>query len=722
MYKANRPANQPMTPAKFNTTPIMETSSKNNCLWTPRKEDIESSAMVAFISHLHSRHPQLSLEPRNYWSLYKWSVEEIELFWQEIWDFCGVQGGRKWSSSSSSSEVALEKYEFMDEFPRWFPDRKLNFTKNILFPSCGVDPESVAIHFRSEIDSLSRSLSWSQLRSQVSRARKLLAGRFGIRKGDRIAAYAPNCPEVLVYMLAGASIGAIFTAGSPDFGPTAIIDRFSQTKPKLLLSCNAVYYNGKVHDHYGKLREVVEKCSDSLENVIAIDYIKEHRKEKQDENYLDWDELISSVSEADDLEFEEFDFDTPLYIVYSSGTTGKPKCIVHGAGGSLLQHLKEHKLHGSVRPGDVMLQYTTIGWMMWQWLVSGLAAGATLVLYDGSPFRPEPSKLWQLAEELKVTHFGTSAKYLQSLQETNFSLQTRRIPSLRVIFSTGSPLPSETFRYVYNVLLPEPGNVQLASITGGTDILSLFAGGCPILPVHAGEIQVPCLGMALGCDEQSNSGVISKPDLKEHCGDLVCFKPFPSQPVSFWLDDPAKREKYRAAYFESPGCPRIWHHGDYFCFCKGSGGLLMLGRSDGTLNPAGVRFGSADLYAICGHFPWIADSLAVGVKLADWKDEQVFLFLLLKSGSDTVPEDQLNELKNRIKSQLSPRHVPAHIHPVPSIPHTLNGKKVEVSIKRILNGNFDLDVVNLANPESVEWYRRFGRKMHEERSTVHNKL
>lgn len=643
--------------------------------------------------------------------MYKWSVDEIETFWKEIWAFCGIQGS---VPNDEDDDVILEDYEHMDDFPRWFRNRKLNFAKNLLFPSVGVDPDSVAIHFRSEIDSLSRSLTWRQLRTQVAKFQKILKEKFGIRKGDRIAAYAHNCPEVLIYMLAGASIGAIFTAGSPDFGPTAIVDRFSQTKPKLLLSCNAVYYNGKIHNHADKLGEVVKLCGDSIENVIVIDYIKEVGKNS---DYLDWNELISGAETGDDniAVFDEFDFDTPLYIVYSSGTTGKPKCIVHGAGGSLIQHLKEHLLHGSVKKGDVMMQYTTIGWMMWQWLVSGLAAGATLVLYDGSPFRPDPARLWHLAEELKVTHFGTSAKYLQSLQDTQFT-PTQNLSSLRVIFSTGSPLPADTFKYVYQKVV-KGLNVQLASITGGTDILSLFAGGCPILPLYAGEIQAPCLGMALACD-QPEKGIVL-PDLtltSENCGDLVCIKPFPSQPVSFWLDDPVRREKYRAAYFSSPACPHVWHHGDFLCFREATGGLVMLGRSDGTLNPAGVRFGSADLYAICGNdrnSRWIADSVAVGVKLDEWKDEQVFLFLVLKdNNSDSIPEDLLNDLRNQIKTQLSPRHIPAHIHPAPAIPHTLNGKKVEVSVKRILNGNFDLEVVNLANPESITFYRDFARKLH----------
>lgn len=478
-----------------------------------------------------------------------------------------------------------------------------------------------------------------------------------------------------------------------------------------------MYYNGKIHDHYGKLGEVVSRCkNDGLENVIMINYIKGHKSEIEriSGSYLDWDTLMESVSaSAGSVTFEEFEFDTPLYIVYSSGTTGKPKCIVHGAGGSLIQHFKEHLLHGSVLPGDVMLQYTTIGWMMWQWMVSGLAAGATLVLYDGSPFRPSPSRLWDLVEELKVTHFGTSAKYLQSLQEINFS-PVDPLQSLKVIFSTGSPLPSDTFKFMYQKCLPGR-SFQLASITGGTDILSLFAGGCPILPVYAGEIQAPCLGMTLACDEPVKG--IVEPDLtlkNGFCGDLICIKPFPSQPVSFWLDDPIKREKYRAAYFSSPTCAHVWHHGDYFCFRESTGGLSMLGRSDGTLNPAGVRFGSADLYAICGNennSGWISDSLAVGVKLDQWKDEQVFLFLVLKDNVKDV-DGLISGLRDQIKSQLSPRHVPAHIHTAPSIPHTLNGKKVEVSIKRILNGNFDLEVLNLSNPESVEYYRQFARNLH----------
>lgn len=317
-------------------------------------------------------------------------MDEIEAFWKEIWSFCGIQGS---VPSDKGDDIVLEDYKNMDDFPRWFKNRKLNFAKNLLYPSADVNPDSVALHFRSEIDSLSRSLTWRELRGQVAKVQKILKEKLGIRKGDRIAAYAHNCPEVLIYMLAGASIGAIFTAGSPDFGPTAIVDRFSQTKPKILLSCNAVYYNGKIHNHAEKLNEVVKACSDSLEKVIVIDYIKNNDIPKNSE-YLDWNELISE--EKDDnivAAFDEFDFDTPLYIVYSSGTTGKPKCIVHGAGGSLIQHLKEHLLHGSVKPGNVMMQYTTIGWMMWQWLVSGLAAGATLVLYDGSPFRPDPSRL-----------------------------------------------------------------------------------------------------------------------------------------------------------------------------------------------------------------------------------------------------------------------------------------------------------------------------------------
>lgn len=495
-----------------------------------------------------------------------------------------------------------------------------------------------------------------------------------------------------------------------------------------------MYYNGKIHDHYGKLEEVVDKCRDSLEQVIIIDYIKSHDKKEScgQFKYHNWDALFEegpeatddSIADADTCGFEDFEFDAPLYIVYSSGTTGKPKCIVHGAGGSLIQHLKEHMLHGNVRAGDVMMQYTTIGWMMWQWLVSGLAAGATLVLYDGSPFRPDPSRLWDLIGELKVTHFGTSAKYLQSLQDTAHRLPLE-LPSLRGIFSTGSPLPADTFRYVYERLLPtQTGkSVQLASITGGTDILSLFAGGCPLLPVYAGEIQAPCLGMALACFEGRESRIVgpSREQKEDLCGDLVCIRPFPSQPVSFWLDNPVRRDKYRAAYFSAPECPGIWHHGDFICFSATTGGLVMLGRSDGTLNPAGVRFGSADLYAICGNernSRWIADSLAVGVKLSNWKDEQVFLFLLLKSDvglglNSSIPEDLLNDLKAQIRTQLSPRHIPAHIHPVPAIPHTLNGKKVEVSVKRILNGNFDLEVLNLSNPESINFYRKFAKDLHE---------
>lgn len=634
------------------------------------------------------------VELNSYWDLHRWSIENLEAFWKEIL----IEGGIRGSFEGGNEAVLHPADAKMDEFPCWFPGFKMNFAENLLFPAAEVDPNSVVINFRSEIAELSADWTWSHLRQEVKRLQGALLA-FGVQPGDRIAAYCANCPEVLVFMLAGASIGAIFTAASPDFGPSAVIDRFGQTEPRVLLTCNAVFYNGRVHDHNGKVKEVLAACS-FIEKVISLNYIFSHESLVVEDRpciaYTEIEDSSNATLAFTAPKFTPLSFNHALYILYSSGTTGKPKCITHSAGGCLLQHCKEHWLHGALDASSCLLQYTTIGWMMWQWQVSALQRGTRIVLFDGSPFKPTTDRLLELIDELGVTHFGTSAKYLTHLQETATALIIEHsLLSLKTIFSTGSPLPETAFRFLHD-WLPE---VQVASITGGTDIVSLFAGGCPLLPVHAGEVQCPCLGMAIEARNEQNQPCSE--------GDLVCVRPFPCQPLQFWGDD-SSHSRYHSAYFSH--FPHIWHHGDFIRISGQSGGLTMLGRSDGTLNPAGVRFGSADLYAICAQFSEeIEDALAVGVRRPKWTDEQVYLFLKLKSS--VIDDDLKDKLVTRIKSQLSPRHVPAQIMACPGIPHTLNGKKVEVTVKRILSGSTEESAVNLLDPQILEFYRQIGRDL-----------
>lgn len=535
----------------------------------------------------------------------------------------------------------------------------------------------------------------------------------GILCGDTVAAFAANCPEVVVFMLAAASLGAIFTSISPDFGPTAALDRLAQTRPRLLLASPSVYYNGRVHDQMGKIRTLLAEI-DSIERVVLV----ESSSSENEDSLQTFAQFIAShptegTASSLEMDFAELPFDHPLYILYSSGTTGKPKCLVHSAGGTLLQHKKEHMLQGDLRRSSVVLQYTTIGWMMWHWLVSVLSVGSTIVLYEGSPFRPGLLQLLELVDRHRVTHFGTSAKYLQHLQKDwQRSMRDQLdLSSLLTIYSTGSPLSAASFRFVHEALKDD---LQLASITGGTDIISLFAGGNPLSPVYAGEIQGPCLGMAIAVYSEDGRDVGKSGE----AGDLVCTRPFPSMPVAL-LGDTSERSLYRATYFER--FPPIWHHGDFLQLNPTTGGLLMLGRSDATLNPAGVRFGSAELYNILSSsFPEVTDSLVVGVRREGDSDERVFMFLqtaqTLADPEAHLEASLVDRIKNTIRSRLSARHVPAVILPTPAVPYTQNGKKVEVAVKRILSGMASAkasaaaaataSTTSLANPESLQYYAK----------------
>lgn len=619
--------------------------------------------------------------------MWQWSIDNLSEFWSLVWEYCEVISSRAWTE-------VLPAGSLVDEIPRWFTGALLNYAENLLQHNQS-RADAVALTVANEREESGRRLTFGELKEQTGRMANALKA-IGVAKGSVVAMYAPNLPEAVVFTLAAASIGAIVTAVSPDFGPEAVLDRFAQTQPVVLLTADAALYNGKVHGHWEKVKGVLAGCP-SIKNVVWI-RVGDGSLPVPDVKECKFTEYPKFLSRDATLMYEQLPFDHPLFILYSSGTTGKPKCLVHSAGGTLLQHLKEHRLHADLGPGDRLLQYTTLGWMMWQWQLSALGVGCSLVLYDGSPFRPDDSHLLRVLAANGVTAFGTSAKYLQRLEETGTAPDGLDLARLKIVFSTGSPLPSNTFDWVADRF----GSPMIASITGGTDIISLFAGGCPVLPVYSGLIQCRCLGMAVYAYDHSGSPVYDEP------GDLVCTRPFPCQPVFFWNDTP-DRAAYRKAYFSSDW-PHIWHHGDFIEICSSTGGVLMLGRSDGTLNPAGVRFGSADLYAVLGASEFrglVSDALAVGVRRQGDPDERVFLFLQLPDQSTDLPAGLEDRIRKAIRARLSPRHVPAIIMACPLIPYTLNGKKVEVAVKRILSGFEDHapNTGSLANPEALDFFR-----------------
>lgn len=615
---------------------------------------------------------------------------------------------------SSVLDVVVDEEASIESIPAWFPNVKLNYAQNILRKAKEL-ADKPAVWYSAESHPNSapaplKSLTFSQLEALVGRCAHSLRTKCALKAGDVVAAYAPNVPEVIVYALAAASIGAIFTATSPDFGVSGVLERFQQTEPKVLLSCDKVFYNGRMHDHREKLEQVVKGLASSLKQVVVL--CSEGGESAFSFAFEEWNAWLrppnvetSEHSSTPLLHYEQLPFSHPLYVVYSSGTTGKPKCIVHGAGGTLLQHLKEHILHCDFGPEDVYFQYTTIGWMMWQWQLSVLATGASILLWDGSPLKPEVEHLWRVMRDAKVSAFGTSARYLQALEEANFSVSFA-LPSLRTILSTGSPLGHSTFEYVYNTLLvhQEKNSLLLGSISGGTDILSLFVGLNPMLPVWSGEVQCACLGMDvrawnLEADAESEAGT---------SGELVCMQAFPSMPVKFWAaGGGADAVAYQKAYFSTR--KGMWFHGDWIQINRKTGGFLMLGRSDGVLNPGGVRFGSSELYRVISEVftEQIEDALAVGMKRKGQEmDEQVVLFLKAKEGFCPLKEELFAAVREQIRKDLSPRHVPSIVLECPEIPYTLNGKKVEVAVKRIVCG---LQVLHnessMVNGQCLEWYR-----------------
>lgn len=612
----------------------------------------------------------------------------------------------------------MESEKLLFPRPPFFPGSRLNFAENLLYPASSPDEDAVAVISATELDR--EYVSWKQLRERVRQCANALK-EAGVQSGDRIAGFLGNHVNAIVAMLAAASLGAFWTGVSPDTGVHAVLERLRQIEPKILFADNASLYNGKVHGAQAKVQQIVPELQ-NLELLVVFETVKSHQinlaelKPVQGQVY-NYDAFLStSRNPSSPLEFASLEPDHPVYILYSSGTTGAPKPIVHGALGTLLQHKKEHVLHCDIRPGDRLFYFTTTTWMMWHWLVGGLASGATIVVYDGSPFRPFDAEggngemaMPRLIDELQITHFGTSAKYLSILEQAslNPSKHPHRpvsLQTLKAIFSTGSPLAPSTFDYVYSSIHPD---IMLGSITGGTDILSLFCSGCPILPLYRGEIQCRCLGMAVSAFDFAGNDISDSSEP----GDLVCTKPFPAQPVIFWPPGPVGAEKYRKSYFDVFG-PSIWHHGDFVRFNPKTGGVVMLGRSDGVLKPAGVRFGSAEIYnVLLKHFAEeVEDSLCIGRRREGIDtDETVVLFVKLASSGETtspaMPSDLAARIQATIRKELSPRHVPGVVDACPEIPVTSNGKKVENAVKQILCGLNIKIGASVANASCLDWYR-----------------
>ena len=643
----------------------------NSEIWSPKAEEISKASITKFMDFVNQKH---ETQFKSYEDLHLWSVEHPE-FWSHVWDFCDVLGDKGKQILSGDGTILGSS---------WFEDSSLNFAENLLRKRNDED----AIVFWGE-NKIKRRLSYKSLYEKTSRFQQYLRLN-EIQKSDRIAAMLPNLPEAVIGMLGATSLGAIWSSCSPDFGVGGILDRFGQIEPKILLCVEAYLYNGKVIDCSDKILALADQLH-SLQKIVVIEYLgiqSSIEKLKGHPKIEFWSEKITSLP-FKEITFERFPFNHPLYVLFSSGTTGIPKCIVHGVGGTLLQHLKEHQLHSDIREKDRVFYFTTCGWMMWNWLVTGLASKACLLLFDGSPFFPRGNILFDYAEAEKITHFGTSAKYIDSLKKIRLKpLETHDLSSIRMMMSTGSPLSPESFDYVYASIKPD---MCVASISGGTDIVSCFALGCPILPVHRGELQVRGLGMAVEVFDEFGNSVQG---LK---GELVCKKPFPARPLYFWNDPEA--QKFKEAYFKK--YPPFWAHGDYVELTD-SLGMIFHGRSDAVLNPGGVRIGTAEIYRQVEQIEDVLESIAIG---QDWQgDVRVILFVKLREGChlDRILVDQI---KNKIKINASPRHVPSKIIEIFDIPRTKSGKIVELAVREIIHGRDVQNKEALLNPEALDLYK-----------------
>ncbi|MCC5880956.1 MAG: acetoacetate--CoA ligase [Idiomarina sp.] len=646
----------------------MADSLSSTPMWQPSTQRIEQTQLHKYMQNLK----QQGLAFADYHALYDWSVAESPSFWASIWDYFNVISERR------GSHILRDG----DKMPgaTWFPDARMNFAENLL----RYRDERTAMVFVNEHGERS-SLTYAELYQQTAQFASALEAQ-GVAAGDRVAGLMPNCIETIVAMLATASLGAVWASCSPDFGVQGVVDRFGQIEPKVLVTVNGYFYNGKTIDLSDKINQITAQIP-SLKNTVLSDFVADLKPVTAINNAVSWQDFIDQ--DATDIEFVQRSFNDPLYIMFSSGTTGVPKCIVHGIGGTLLQHLKEHGLHCDLTRDDNLFYFTTCGWMMWNWMVSGLALGAQLTLFDGSPFYPEPGRMMDLIDDEHITIFGTSAKYLSALEKAGVKpAQSHQLATLKSVLTTGSVLPPESFDYVYRDI---KADVCLSSISGGTDIVSCFALGNPILPVYRGQLQCRGLGLAVNIyDDQGQP-------IREQKGELVCEKPFPCMPIGFWNDPNGAR--YHSAYFER--FDNIWAHGDY-AELTAEQGVIIYGRSDAVLNPGGVRIGTAEIYRQVEKVDVVLESIAVGQQFEG--DERVVLFVKLRDGQQL--DDTLRQhIKTIIRSNATPRHVPAVIVQVADIPRTVSGKITEIAVRQIIHGETVKNTDALANPEALDHFK-----------------
>jgi acetoacetyl-CoA synthetase len=639
-------------------------------LWEPSPETIQNANMTRFIRFVNQKYGK---KIKDYPELYNWSINQIQDFWAAMWEFGEVK------TSRSYDRVVDDPTKMPGA--KWFEGARLNFAENLL----RFRDDRTALIFKGETQE-SKKITYAQLYSQVAALAKSLRS-LGINPGDRVVGFMPNMTETIIAMLAATSLGAVWSSCSPDFGIKGVLDRFGQIEPKVLFTADGYFYNGKSFDSIGRIADIIKELP-SIQQVVVVPYTQEKPDISPIPKAVHYQEFLAPETDLE-IDFVQVPADHPLYIMYSSGTTGLPKCMIQGVAGILVHHLKELILHTNLKREDTIFYFTTCGWMMWNWLTSSLACGVTLVLFDGSPFYPDPGALWKLAQDEKVTVFGTSARYIAAIEKEGIKpTSAYNLSPLRAVLSTGSPLAVEGFHYIYREVKKD---VQLSSIAGGTDLNGCFALGNPILPVYEGELQCRGLAMKVAAFNAQGKSVINE------LGELVCTLPFPSMPLYFWNDP--DNEKYLSAYFKA--FPGVWCHGDFIKVTE-NGGVIIYGRSDATLNPGGVRIGTADIHRQVETLPEITDSIVIG---QDWdNDVRIILFVKLAQEMELTPALE-SKIKKTIRENTSPRHVPAKIIPVTDIPYTINMKKVELAVRNVVHGKPVLNKDALANPQALDLYK-----------------